>query len=138
VDFAISFLRRRATGWLGEQEQRPLEVCPGCDSCLVQPVGWKELASGHLFLRLRCPECAMVMVGTFGQDRVADYDDALVKGRDSLRADYEALVRHNMEELAEHFKRALELDLIGAEDFEGGRRTTAQGARLSRTARFAG
>jgi hypothetical protein len=138
VDFSISFLRRRATGWLGEQEHRPLEVCPGCDSCLVQPLGWKELASGHMLLRLRCPECAMVMVGTFGQDRVADYDDVLVKGRDSLRADYEALVRHNMEELAEHFKRALELDLIGAEDFGSGRGSPRRLRGTSEAARLAG
>ena len=80
----------------------------------------------------------MVMVGTFGQERVAHYDDALVKGRESLLADYEALVRHNMEELAEHFKRALELDLIGAEDFGVGRGLNPRAQGATEPSRFAG
>ena len=33
-------------------------------------------------------------------------------------ADYDAVVRHNMEELLVRFQRALELDLITAGDFE--------------------
>jgi hypothetical protein len=58
------------------------------------------------------------MSGTFAHDRVVDYDAALVKGKEKLMEDYQAVVRHNMEELVEHFRRALELDLIGADDFE--------------------
>jgi hypothetical protein len=55
--------------------------------------------------------------GNFDHERVAEYDDVLVKSREAILADYEALVRHNMEELAASFERALELDLIGADDF---------------------
>ena len=69
-------------------------------------------------MRLRCPECHVGMSGTFAHDRVVDYDAALVKGKEKLMEDYQAVVRHNMEELVEHFRRALELDLIGADDFE--------------------
>lgn len=59
------------------------------------------------------------LTGSFGHDRLAEYDDALVKSREAIVADYEAIVRHNMEELSQSFERALELDLIGADDFVG-------------------
>jgi hypothetical protein len=58
------------------------------------------------------------MSGTFPHDRVVDYDASLVKGKEKLIEDYEAVVRHNMEELTERFRIALELDLICADDFE--------------------
>jgi ribosomal protein S27E len=113
----MGFLRRQATAWFGEPEQRPLAVCPHCGSELVQPLGWKELPDGELFLRLQCPDCDTITSGAFQHERVADYDAALVKGKEQLLGDYEAVVRHNMGELAELFQRALELDLVGADDF---------------------
>jgi hypothetical protein len=125
VDFGIGFLRRHAIARLEEQEPRPLEVCPSCASELVQPQGWRELPGGDLFLQLRCPECLVVTSGAFAQERVAEYDATLIEGRESMYAAYEAAVRHNMEELSEHFRRALELDLIGADDFELGRSRNA-------------
>jgi hypothetical protein len=132
----MGFLRRQATAWFGEAEQRPLAVCPRCGSDLVQPLGWKELRGGELYLRLRCPECQMLMSGTFQQERVAAYDAALVEGKETLVADYEAVVRHNMKELAELFRRALELDLVGADDFELGPACPRSEASLSKTAHW--
>jgi hypothetical protein len=102
------------------EEKPPLTSCPYCASSFVQPQGWKELPGGDLLLHLRCPECRVWMIGNFGHDRVAAYDEALVKGREAVVADYEELVRHNMEELAGNFERALEDDLIGPEDFARG------------------
>jgi hypothetical protein len=78
------------------------------------------LPSGCVVLRLRCPECMVLVTGTFEPERVAEYDDALVKGRASIIDDYEAVVRHNMKELCQRFRRALELDLIGPDDFAAG------------------
>lgn len=120
VEMPIGFLRRRIAGLLEEPELRSLAVCPSCGSGFVQPQGWKELPSGDLFLRLRCPECLLVMSGTFGQERVAEYDRVLVEGREAAAAHYAAAVRHNMEELLARFQVALELDLITAGDFEPG------------------
>ena len=37
--------------------------------------------------------------------------------RESLMADYDLILRHNMQELSESFGQALELDLIGPDDF---------------------
>jgi DNA-directed RNA polymerase subunit RPC12/RpoP len=118
VDFPIGFIRRRATALLGEQEARPLAVCSACGSEFVQPQAWKELPNGDLFLRLRCPECGLQTSGTHTHDRVAEYDRTLIDGKQATIAHYDAVVRHNMEELLERFQRALELDLISAGDFE--------------------
>jgi hypothetical protein len=120
VEIPIGFLRRRVAALLEEQEPRPLTVCPSCGSAFVQPQSWKELPSGDLFLRLRCPECLLITSGTFGQDRVAEYDQALVEGKEATIAHYDAAVRHNMEELLGRFQKAFELDLISAGDFELG------------------
>jgi hypothetical protein len=77
------------------------------------------LPDGAIVLHLRCPECMVRLTGNFDSGRVAEYDSALVKSREAIVADYEAIVRHNMTELAQSFARALELDLIGADDFVG-------------------
>jgi len=117
VEIPIGFLRRRISGLLEHQEPRPLAVCPSCGSAFVQPQAWKDLPSGQLFLRLRCPECLTVTSGTFSRDLVAEYDETLVRGKEATAAHYDAAVRHNMKELLERFQTALELDLISADDF---------------------
>jgi hypothetical protein len=61
---------------------------------------------------------------TLGQREAEELDDALVRGRKAIIADYERLVRHNMVELLHSFRGALERDLIGADDF--GPRRAAQ------------
>jgi hypothetical protein len=118
VEFPIGFIRRQATALLGEHEPRPLALCGACGSEFVQPQAWKEVPNGDLFLRLRCPECGLVTSGTYAHDRVAEYDRTLIDGKQATLAHYEAVVRHNMEELLDRFRRALELDLITAGDFE--------------------
>lgn len=87
---------------------------------LVQPQGWKELREDAVWIRLRCPECFASMTGSVRHDVLARYDEELVRGHNAVLALYEALVYHNMSELADRFARALELDLIGADDFGRG------------------
>jgi hypothetical protein len=102
------------------QAQRPgapLVSCPECASTLVHPVGWKELPGGALMLHLRCPECLAWIVGSFAPERIAALDDELVRCRELLIAAYDRVVKENMRELAERFRQALELDLIGPDDF---------------------
>lgn len=131
MEIPIGFLRRRVAALLEEPEPLPLAVCPSCRSELVQPQAWKELPSGDLYLSLRCPECLVVTSGTFAQDRVAEYDQALIEGKQATLAYYDAAVRHNMEELLGSLQKAFELDLISAGDFEPGpsRREPSVGRR---------
>ncbi len=96
---------------------RSLARCPACESALVQPQGWKELPNGDLMLQLRCPDCMIVIAGSFAADQVARFDAELVRGRAQVERAYRAIVRENMSELSVCFSRALELDLIGPDDF---------------------
>ncbi len=91
--------------------------CPRCDSKLLQPQGWKELSGRELMLHLRCAECQLFMVGSFDHGRVAAYDKEQVQARRSIESDYASVVRRNMEELAERLALALDMDLIGPDDF---------------------
>jgi hypothetical protein len=104
---------------VGDQDGLP--ACKHCDSRLVQLHGWKELPNDDVLLHLRCPECLGFTSEGFGHEAMEMFDEALIRWRDALVADYEAIVRHNMEELAMKLRRALEHDLIGADDF-GSRR----------------
>jgi hypothetical protein len=117
VDLATGLLRLLPGTRPREQEPQSLAVCGVCASNLVQPQGWRELRDGTLMLDLRCPECFTCTTGSFDAQRVADYDDRLIESRQSMLADYELILRHNMRELSESFERALALDLIGPDDF---------------------
>ena len=93
-----------------------LTVCPSCDSALVQPLRWQECADGKIALELRCPECFAWMHGRFDASDVRALDDALRRpARRSGKP--EERVRENMGELADRLAHALELDLVGADDF---------------------
>jgi hypothetical protein len=91
--------------------------CPACGSWLVQPQGWKELPGGDIVIHLRCPECLVLTSESFEQREVAELDSAFLRHRNAVVADYELVVHHNMSELLRSFRRALELDLIGPDDF---------------------
>jgi hypothetical protein len=75
------------------------------------------LPGGDIVIHLRCPECLVLTSESFGQRQVQELDGVLVRNRNAVIADYQLLVRHNMSELLHSFGRALELDLIGPDDF---------------------
>jgi hypothetical protein len=94
-----------------------LDCCPYCGCGFVQPKSWRELGDGRLRLKLQCPECRVCMVGSFDAELVERYDRSLVAGRRTLVDHYERLLRENIADEADLLARALELDLIGADDF---------------------
>jgi hypothetical protein len=94
-----------------------LSECPHCDSRLVQAADWKVHQDGRVWMSLRCPECLTWMSGTFTAERVRELDRRLSEGRAALRATYERTVRRHMTVEVESLARALELDLIGPDDF---------------------
>lgn len=98
--------------------------CPRCMSRYVQPVEWEVLPSSRVALELHCPECFTWRSGTFDAERVREMDRILVRGRSELRAVYGRTVRDNMYRELQSLTRALELDLIGPDDFQ--RRTGRQ------------
>jgi|SRR5215212_5850559 len=95
-----------------------LEVCPVCASRLVLPVEWAPAADrAHWRVSFRCPECEWRGAGTYDQETVDRFDEALDRGVEAMLSDLEFLAKANMEDEMERFIRALWADLIVPQDF---------------------
>lgn len=104
----VARTRQKATG---------LWECPDCRSRYVQPVEWDVIPDGRVALQLRCPECLTFRNGIYEAEAVRELDRVLVRGRSELRAIYGRVLRDNMYRELAALSRALELDLIGPDDF---------------------
>jgi hypothetical protein len=93
-----------------------MQVCAGCGSELVQPAAWEQRGPDWS-VELRCPECALVRTGTFAQEEVDEFDDALDQGTHELERELAARTRENMGEYAARFTAALHADAILPMDF---------------------
>ena len=91
--------------------------CPRCGSGLVQPLRWAADPEHGILVDLRCPECEQWRQGAFSRDEVVALDRGQRAARRSLQDTYDGMVAESMEALAETLRRALELDLVGADDF---------------------
>lgn len=100
-----------------ETHGRPLHICPGCDSTLVQPVWWSEASDEHWELLLSCPNCEWSTEGIFSQAEVEDLEDHLEEGLQEMLADLQRLAHANMADEIDRFAQALTVDLILPEDF---------------------
>lgn len=97
---------------------RPLHVCPGCASGLVQPVAWEQTSKvSEWKLWRRCPECEWFGEGVHHEDEVDEFDEQLDFGTRELAEELRALQQSNMAEAADVFVAALHQDLILPEDF---------------------
>jgi hypothetical protein len=94
-----------------------LNVCPECQSGLVQPVQWGETAGGFWELTLLCPNCEWLTEGVFSQDQVDEFEEHLDEGLAEMLADLRRLTQANMAEEIDRFTAALQTDLILPEDF---------------------
>jgi hypothetical protein len=94
-----------------------LHVCPGCTGELVHPLDWHEESPGRWRVLMRCPDCGELRDGVFGQKLVERLDDELDRATAALLSDLKRVTHANMLEEVELFSRALELDLIGPNDF---------------------
>lgn len=91
--------------------------CPRCGSSLVQPLRWQADGDRGVLVDLRCPECDQWRQGAFTRSQVAELDRAQARAREAIVDAYERLVTESMESLAFCLSRALDLDLVGADDF---------------------
>jgi hypothetical protein len=94
-----------------------LQVCSGCHADHVHPVEWHESGEDHWWMLLRCGTCRGESEVTVSNDVAERYgrdlDDALeVIARAARVLDAERLARE-----ADAFAKALERDLIDADDF---------------------
>ena len=94
-----------------------LTLCPGCGSALLQPLRSRPGPGGEMTVDLRCPECFMWMQEYCTRGELAELDKRQAATRELLVDAYEQSVVESMEALAFCLGTALELDLLGADDF---------------------
>jgi hypothetical protein len=99
--------RRRAT----------LADCSACGANFVHPLEWGPLGEARWWMLLRCGQCGRTWEQTVADGEAELYDRALERAEAGMRRTADQLGREALEQQAEAFATALELDLIGAEDF---------------------
>jgi hypothetical protein len=95
-----------------------LHVCPACGSGLVQPTAWEQ-GEEHRGWRVsrRCPECEWAGESVHNEVEIDAFDEQLDLGSQELAGQLRSMEHANMSDSASTFIRALERDLIGADDF---------------------
>ena len=94
-----------------------MSLCPSCGSTLLQPLRSRPGSGGEMVVELRCPECFTWMQECCSRGDLAELDRQQAAWRELLVDAYERSVAESMEALAVCLGTALELDLVGADDF---------------------
>ena len=105
--FKRIFSRRRAT----------LADCTACGADFVHPVEWSPHDRENWWMLLRCGACGASREETVPDAEAQRYDHELDLAEHRMKRAAERLSRERLAEQADSFATALELDLIGAEDF---------------------
>lgn len=105
--FKRIFNRRRAT----------LSDCSDCGADFVHPVEWRPNDGGTWWMLLRCGACGATREETVPDAEAERYDRELDMAEHRMRRAADRLSTELLEHQADAFATALELDLIGAEDF---------------------
>lgn len=100
-----------------ESARQDLHLCDGCESDLVYPLQWEEVAAEQWNVVLRCPNCERIETGVFTQDLLDPFDDHLDMGTQALMRDLKEFTRANMAEDIDRFVAALAADAILPMDF---------------------
>jgi hypothetical protein len=100
-----------------DQDHRGLNICPECDSNLVQPITWAEAGESAWQLELYCPNCDWEGEGVYDQQQIERFEDTLEAGVEDILNDLKRLTYANMTAEVDRFSAALRADLILPEDF---------------------
>jgi hypothetical protein len=105
--FKRIFKGRRAT----------LADCSACGADFVHPVEWSPNDGGTWWMLLRCGACGTSREETVPDAEAERYDRELDLAEHRMRRAADRLSKERLEHQADTFATALELDLIGVEDF---------------------
>jgi hypothetical protein len=94
-----------------------LEYCADCGEAFVYPVTWSESGPGDWSLLLRCGACGASRDVVASNAAVAEYEGQLDADMAAINRAAERLEREAIAAAADSFAAALELDLLGADDF---------------------
>jgi len=110
------FKRRR----IFRPRRETLADCGACGADFVHPVEWSPEGEEHWWMLLRCGACGSSREATVPDSEAALYDLELDRAEHGIERAADRLSRERLAEQTEAFATALELDLIGAEDFARG------------------
>jgi hypothetical protein len=92
-------------------------TCVSCESDLVYPTDSCQIGSALWEVDLRCPECGWQGAARYNEAQLEELDRELDRAASVIEHQLGHLEAVHMEEWATQFTRALELDLIGPDDF---------------------
>jgi len=99
------------------RRRRTLSDCTACGFDHVHPVEWSPNDGESWWMLLRCGSCGVSREETVSDADAELYDRELDRAEHRMRRAAERLSQERLAAQAESFVTALELDLIGAEDF---------------------
>ena len=94
-----------------------LQLCRECGEDFVHPVTWTESGPNAWWLLLRCGACGSWRDVVASNTSVAAFDRVLDEGSAEIELAADRLGRESLRAEADAFGAALDLDLIGADDF---------------------
>ena len=94
-----------------------LQLCRECGDDFVHPVTWTESGPNAWWLLLRCGACGSWRDVVASNTSVAAFDRVLDEGSAEIELAADRLGRESLRAEADAFGAALDLDLIGADDF---------------------
>jgi hypothetical protein len=94
-----------------------LAACPACGADFVHPVEWRPLDKDRWWMLLRCGGCWHDREAVVSNAEAQLFDSELDVAERRMRESAHRLSQEALARQVEAFATALELDLIGAEDF---------------------
>lgn len=94
-----------------------LADCSACGADFVHPVEWRSHDAASWWILLRCGECGSRWEQTVSDGEAEIFDRELQRAEHGMRRAADRLGREALEQQADTFAAALDLDLIGADDF---------------------
>jgi hypothetical protein len=110
----------RILNWIRSKHVHPgtqLHMCRACFEEFVYPVTWTESGRDSWWLLLRCGGCGSWRDVVASNEVVEQFDRVLDENMESMNAAADRLERESLAGEADVLVRALQLDLLGAEDF---------------------
>lgn len=96
---------------------RALSSCDSCGSRLVQPTACRQARSAIWEVELRCADCQVRELWCLTEAEVEKLDREQDRATAEIEAELRRLEAAHMKEWVAQFAQALDLDLIGPDDF---------------------
>jgi hypothetical protein len=94
-----------------------LWLCGACPGDMVRPLAIEPADDGMFWVERMCPDCHWCDEGTYTQERVESYHDALEDGAEEMLTALRTMSRLNMEDDVDRMITAIRRGLIQPMDF---------------------